>query len=254
MHRDFGDGETETLGTGQHLDVEGEAVDRDEMEEQSGRFGAEALEPTLGVVEVEIGTRGDQPVEQSAHQQPEHVPALHHRVGQGPGPDSGVGGDQAIEEQGDGSRVDGHVCVHVRRVAAAGRSDTGSDGRALALVGGQADDAVMREIGQQGSGPARGVIIAAVIDHDDLGALDIDRTGSDSRPEPFESFRQSVGLVERGDDDAQPECGRRSPGWGKGTSWVDRRGPQLRAGPHRSQSRVLQGRAAPTKPPYQSGS
>jgi hypothetical protein len=44
---------------------------------------------------------------------------------------------------------------------------------------------------------------------------------------------QPVGLVICRDDDAQPESGRRSPGGGKGASWVDRRGRQLRFRPGR---------------------
>jgi hypothetical protein len=188
VHRDLGDGETEAVRTGQHLDIEGEAVDGDEVEHQAGYLGAESLEPTLGVEKVELGARGHQPVEQAAHQQPDHVPALHHRVGERPGADGSLVRLQLLEEQRDGSRVDGHVCVHVRDGCTAGRSDASPDGSALALVGSQPDDAVVGKVGGQGSGPSRGVVVAAVVYHDDLGVVEIDGAGADGDPEPFKGI------------------------------------------------------------------
>ncbi len=282
LHRDLGDGQPEAMGAGQHLDIEGEAVDGHEVEQQAGHLGAEGLEPALGVEKVEIGARGHQPVEQPAHQQPDHVPAFDHRVREGPGPDGGFGRDQAIEQQGNGPGVDGHVGIHVGGSRATGRPDAGPNGCALALVEGQPDDAVVGKVGQQGSGHAGGVVMAAVVDHDDLGAVEVDGARPHGVPEPFEAVAQPVGLVEGGYDDAQPECGRRSPARGGGTGWVDRRGRQLRVRSCRARGRApcsrsglrscrraqgprcrraqgprcrgAQGRAAPTRPPYQIGS
>ena len=45
----------ETPGPGQDLDVEGEAVDRYQVEEEAGDGRAEGLEPALGVLQAEPG-------------------------------------------------------------------------------------------------------------------------------------------------------------------------------------------------------
>ena len=124
----LGDAEAESVGQDQDLDVEGEPLDPDQVEQEAGHRGAEGLEAALGVAEPEPGAGGDQTVEEPAHDRAHGIGALHHRVGQRPRSDGQVVGPQPVDQHRDGPRVDGHVGVHVGGVPAPGQRHPGANG------------------------------------------------------------------------------------------------------------------------------
>ena len=106
--------------------------------------------------------------------------------------------------------------------------------------------------GQSGGRRPRGVVVAAVVDHMTSVMVEIDGAVADGEREALKGIMQPVGLVVCGDDDGERGVGGRrcGPERRKGAP-AGSTGLGDSSGRGRFGAPTAQGRAAPTRPPYQ---
>ena len=207
LNRDLGDDETEAPGQGQYFDIEGEALRDRAVEEQLGDRGPERLEAALRVVEVHAGQYVDDPIEGPVHQRPVEAGAVHRCPRCGARADGQVRLGQGADELRRLPGVDGHVRVGEGDDRRHGHRHARPHGAALAVILGEAEQLDMGEGGEQGAGPLRRVVGAAIVHDDEFGRLGVDGAGGDGGPEAAHAVVEPLSLVKGRDHQGEQHPG-----------------------------------------------
>ncbi len=170
MHGNFGHAYTQTSSEVEQINVECKSLNNHAMEEKTGHWSAECLEPALGVADSQACEGVNQAIEGFSHQSTPKAVTFDTRSRYGARANCHVDIVNRRDEKRDLFRIDGHVCVHECDDRRMRSRDSVTNGRSLSRIHLAPQDMKIREgEGEEVLSTLRRVVGAAVVNHDQFG-------------------------------------------------------------------------------------